>query len=140
MIGIVTSQARHQKPSSAAFIQHEQKEKPMRATELCPTQNLKAFHIDGDTHVTIKGVGFERIDDTEKGVVYFKEFAQGLVINETNLNRLIEMLGDETNEWHGQKIVIYPTECRAPSGEKVPCIRVRGAKRVVFTESDEEAA
>jgi hypothetical protein len=87
---------------------------------------LEAAELNGDTLATIdsfekKQVGEEKV---EKWVMFFKEFERGLVLNRTNTNRCIGLFGNETDDWIGKQITLYPSETDF-AGKTVPCIRVR---------------
>lgn len=99
----------------------------MKANELCPAPHLEAADLGGkDVKVTIEKVGFSNVGEAKekKGVVYFKEFPRGMVINRTNIKRIIEIHGEETDAWPGKTLVIYPSETDF-AGKTVPCLRVR---------------
>lgn len=99
----------------------------MDATKLCPSPHIEAAELNGaDKVVTIKKVGFSEVGEEKvnKGVIYYEEFDRGMVINRTNVKRIIAMLGNETDEWVGKKIALYPSETDW-QGRTVPCIRVR---------------
>jgi hypothetical protein len=57
----------------------------------------------------------------------FQEFDRGMVINRTNLKRIIAMYGNETDTWVGKRITLYESETDF-NGRTVPCIRVREKK------------
>lgn len=102
----------------------------MKATDLCPAPHLEAADLNGtDNVVTIKDVGFSIVgnEQVEKGVVTFEEFPRGMVLNRTNLKRLIAMYGNDTDDWKGKKITLYPSETDF-GGKTVDCIRVREKK------------
>lgn len=98
----------------------------MKATDLCPAPHLEAADFTGDTTCTIKAVDFAEVgeDKTNKGVLWFDEFNRSLVLNRTNLKRVIAQHGGETDEWTGKTITLYPSETDF-AGRTVPCIRVR---------------
>ena len=98
----------------------------MKATDLCPSPHIEASELDGDTPVTIAKVGFSEVGEekVEKGVVFFEEFTRGMVLNRTNLKRIIDHHGNDTDAWVGKKITLYPSETDF-GGRTVPCIRVR---------------
>jgi hypothetical protein len=50
-----------------------------------------------------------------------------MVMNKTNAKLIASHYGDDTDNWTGKEITLYPTTCQA-FGETVPCIRVRGKK------------
>lgn len=99
----------------------------MQASKLCPSPHLEAADLAGkDTVVTIKSVGFSLVgqDKVNKGTVCFEEFDRAMVINRTNLKRVIGLYGSETDSWVGKKITLYPSETDF-QGKTVPCLRVR---------------
>lgn len=98
----------------------------MKATELCPAPHLEAADLNGDTPVTIKGVSFTEVGDKaeKKGVVLLNEFTRGMVLNRTNLKRIIGLHGNDTDKWIGKAITLYPTQTTF-GGKEVACIRVR---------------
>jgi hypothetical protein len=64
----------------------------------------------------------------KKPVVRFAEFEgkspnKRLVMNKTNARAIAKLYGNETNEWVGKKIALFPTQCDA-FGETVDCVRV----------------
>ena len=100
----------------------------MKAIELCPPKHLAAEDLGGkDVEVTIKTVAFTTVGEKQerKGALVFDEFDRPMVINRTNIKRLIAHLGNDTDAWAGKKITLYPSEADF-KGEVVPCIRVRG--------------
>ncbi len=101
----------------------------MKANELCPSPHLEAADFHGDTKVTIKSVAFKEVGDEKvtKGVVYFDELPRGLVLNRTNLKRIIGHHGNETDAWTGKTLTLYPSETDF-GGKSVECIRVREKK------------
>lgn len=101
----------------------------MNANEFCPAPHLEAADFQADTPVTIKGFGFSEVGEKKenKGVIFFEEYKRGMVINRTNLKRIIGHHGNETDNWVGKKITLYPSETDF-GGKTVPCIRVREKK------------
>lgn len=104
---------------------------------------MKCLDLDGKPQVfTILTVNMEMVgqgsDAEEKPIVFFDETDQGLVLNVTNANGITELLGtDETNEWKGKKICLYPT--RVQFGSKmVDAIRVKEAAETEALEAEAE--
>jgi hypothetical protein len=93
-----------------------------------PSKFLKASDLKGKpAKVTISKVVFEPVGQTKemKAVVYFKGAQKGLVLNKTNSNRIVAIIGSPiTEEWPGHPITIYPTDTEY-QGESVECIRVK---------------
>lgn len=46
----------------------------------------------------------------ESVVLEFLELDQKLALNKTRLNKLVELLGDDAEEWIGKQIAIYPID------------------------------
>jgi hypothetical protein len=102
----------------------------MQANQLCPSPHLEAADLCGkDKVVTIKEVCFKLVGEAKvnKGVVMFQEFDRGMVLNRTNLKRVIAQHGMETDDWVGKKVTLYPSETDF-QGKTVPCLRVREKK------------
>jgi hypothetical protein len=93
-----------------------------------PSNYLKAAELTGDVTYTIKGVEVETLgqgkDAEDKPVVYFNESDKGLVLNKTNAATIGEMYGDETNNWIGKRITVYPASVPF-QGKMTQAIRVR---------------
>jgi hypothetical protein len=99
----------------------------MQANKLCPAPNLEAADLCGEPKiVTIKDVGFKVVGEAkvEKGAVYFKEFDRPLIVNRTNIKRIIALHGTDTDLWKEKRVELYPSEADF-AGKTVPCIRVR---------------
>lgn len=101
----------------------------MKILSMFPSKYLKAADLGDLPHdVTINrvetGLVGEGDDEEERPVVFFNEYAKGLVLNVTNAKRIQKLYGDETDDWPGQRITICASECEF-KGDTVPCIRVR---------------
>jgi hypothetical protein len=105
----------------------------MKINDAFPSNYLKASDFEGDTVVTIKNVTLEDIGQGKKqetkAIVHFDEFDKGLVLNVTNKNAIEGLYGDETDDWTGKQITLFPTEVEF-AGEQVMAIRVRLRKPV----------
>lgn len=101
----------------------------MRANDLCPSPHLEAADFPSDTALTIKSFAFKEVGDEKvtKGVIYFDEQKRGMVINRTNLKRIIGHHGNDTDAWIGKQITLYASETDY-GGKTVDCIRVREKK------------
>ncbi len=78
--------------------------------------------------LTIGDVTLEKMSDgNEKPVISFVEHEKGLVCNKTNAKTIAKLYGDDTDDWSGQQITIYPTEVDF-KGERVDAIRVKNKK------------
>lgn len=102
-------------------------DKQVTTGDLYKSPHLTAADLTGDTEVTIKSFELDKEVGAEKalkGVIYFDEFARGLVMNKTNTERVRNLHGKIVNEWVGKKITLYESEAMM-AGKTVPCIRVR---------------
>jgi len=107
----------------------------MKYSDAFPSKYMKADDLQGtDRIVTIHSVDFEDFTDPKtrrtetKPVLRFREkAAKDLVLNRTNFKTLSILLGDETDNWEGQQIVLYSTRVES-FGEMVDAIRIRERK------------
>ncbi len=63
-------------------------------------------------------------DKEKKPVLYFEKGPKGLVLNVTNANTITKVYGDDTANWAGKPVEIYPTQTEF-KGDMVDAIRVR---------------
>ena len=91
---------------------------------------LFAFHLQG-REVTLKIVRVESgLVKGEKGkkdrkpVVYFAGKEKGLALNKTNGKTIAGLYGNDTAQWIGKLVTLYPTTTEF-GRETVDCIRVR---------------
>ena len=91
-----------------------------------------AFDLKGqDCTVTIERVTAGELTavggrKSKKPLCYFKEGREKkpLAMNSTNCKAIAAMYGNDTDQWVGKRITIYPTTTQM-TGETVECIRVR---------------
>lgn len=97
----------------------------MRISDAFPSNFIKASDLRGqDVQVVISNVTMEDIGGDHKPVLHFQGKERGMVLNKTNSNVITDVYGDETNEWIGKPITIYPTRTDF-QGKMVDAIRVR---------------
>ncbi|HOC17139.1 MAG TPA: hypothetical protein PKK95_02670 [Vicinamibacterales bacterium] len=93
---------------------------------------IYAFDLKGhDVTVTIARVEAKKIKNAEqkeqkKPVVYFREShdQRGLVLCKTNAKTIAGLYGNNTDQWIGKKITLYPTMVSA-FGAECEAIRIR---------------
>lgn len=93
---------------------------------------MYAFDLQGkDVTVTIdRVVGGELTGPggkkSKKPLCYFRESKSGkpLALNATNCKCIAQLYGNDTDEWIGKRITLYPTTTQM-GGETCDCIRVR---------------
>ena len=99
----------------------------MNVAEMHPSKFLTAADLKGQSHkVTI-----DRLEHCEVGqekqlkwVLFFVSKDKGLVMNVTNTNFVAVAHGQETDDWHGKEIILYPTKV-AFGNKAVDAIRVK---------------
>lgn len=98
----------------------------MKIGEAFPSKYIKAADLQGrPVKAVIDSVEITNIgDDEDKLVIYFRGKKKGLVCNVTNARMIEEIMGsDETDEWAGREILLYPTKVDY-AGRRVDAIRV----------------
>lgn len=93
-----------------------------------PSRFVKAHDLRGNrVIVTIDRVEYEVISQEKKAVLYFRNKEKSLVLNKTNANSLIRILGSAiTEDWRGRQVVLYPAMVQYKS-DMVPAIRIDAA-------------
>lgn len=90
-----------------------------------PSDYLKESDLQGKTFTMTMGrVEIAKLGDDQKPILYFQGAEKGLALNKTNANTIADAYGPETDNWHGKKLEVYPSETDY-QGKRVPCIRVR---------------
>ena len=96
--------------------------------EAFPSKYIKAHDLQGKAHtVTMQEIVMEKIGNDEKPVLYFRGKQKGFVLNRTNANTIADAYGDETDDWTGNQITIFPAVTDF-QGRTTDCIRVRVGK------------
>jgi hypothetical protein len=86
----------------------------MKVSEAYPSKYLKCVDLDGKSvQYTIKIaievlMGLPGEKQEKKPVLFFEEEPRGFVLNRTNANTIADLYGDDTDDWSGQQIVLYP--------------------------------
>lgn len=97
----------------------------MNINDVYPSKYVAASDLkDGNARVTIARVEIEKIGDDTKPVVYFKGKTKGLVLNKTNSKTIAGILGDETDDWTGGELILFPIMTDY-QGKPVEAVRVR---------------
>jgi len=97
----------------------------MKVSEAFPSKYLKAVDLQKKAiNVTITKVETEELGNDLKLVAYFNGAKKGLVLNKTNSQLIASGFGDETNNWAGAEVILYPDKTSF-NGQIVDCIRVR---------------
>ena len=100
----------------------------MNKNDAFPGNYIKAEDLKGGpVTLQVASVTMQVVDekqDKSKPVMQFSGTEKSFVINITNWNNIEMFLGQETSQWVGHKIQLYPTTTEF-GGKTVPCIRVR---------------
>lgn len=97
----------------------------MRINDAFPSNFIKATDLGGrPVKAVIADCRLEELDGENKPVLHFRGKNKGLVLNRINSQMLAGSLGDETDDWIGREIEIYPDRTQF-QGRLVDCIRVR---------------
>ncbi len=97
-----------------------------KLTDLFPSRFVSAADLQGrEAIATIDRVEIEKFDDdVQKPVVYFEGKTKGLVCNKTNAKSIELIAGDDTDNWPGAAIILFPMMVDF-KGQVVEAIRVR---------------
>jgi hypothetical protein len=98
----------------------------MKISEVFASKFLKAADLNGRTvRVKIANVHSEAMNDGQnKPVLYFVGAQKGLVMNRTNSTTLAMVFGDDTDNWIGATIELFPMTVPF-QGQMQPAIRVK---------------
>ncbi len=104
----------------------------MKISAAYPSKYLKAADLQDREHkMVVAKVELEPIgDDDHKPVVYFTKAKKGLVCNKTNAKAIAAAYGDDTDEWTGKEIVLFPMMVQFRD-DMVESIRVKIPKAAV---------
>lgn len=109
----------------------------MKASNLYKSRFLNAEDLGNRTvEVEIVEAQEEEIGDKSALVLYFKGKEKQLVLNKTNALALIELLGDDTDNWPGKTIKLK-TEGVQFQGKRVRAVRVVMPEGSSSDDSDE---
>lgn len=107
----------------------------MLISQAFPSEFLKAADLqDQPVRVIMAHTEMKDIGDETKPALHFQraEFDwfpkdKPLILNKTNSNNIALIYGDDTDDWTGKELVLYPTMVDF-QGRSVAAIRVRGPK------------
>jgi len=102
----------------------------VKRDEVFPSKYLKSADLKGKPVVlTITAAPAETLKSPDgkeqtKTVLYFNGAKKSLPLNITNWDSVAEICGDDTDDWPGKKVELYPDKTPM-RGEVVDCIRIR---------------
>ena len=98
----------------------------MKISEVFPSRYLKAEDLEGaNVTVTIEEAKIEEVGPKKESklVISFVNTLKKLVLNKTNAATIAKLYGEETDEWLGKRIILYPKDTEF-QGEMVLALRV----------------
>ena len=101
----------------------------MKINQAFPSKYIKAADLGGKeftlaiAKVQIEDVGGQGSEEY-KPVLYFDGRTKGVVLNRTNATAIANRYGDDTDDWTGKDVIIYPDTVMF-QGKMVDCIRMR---------------
>jgi len=97
----------------------------VKTSSIFPSNFLRASDLQGRRiGVVIEDVVREDVGEDKRAIMSFKNKTKRLILNKTNLRTIEEISGtDETDNWRGLQIVLYPTKVDY-QGQRVDAIRV----------------
>ena len=109
---------------------HSHKDTHMRIQDMMESKYIKQSDVDGETPVTVQKltrVNVARDDEPPeyKWTVKFAEFTKPMVLNVTNLKRMGKALGDDTDDWTGNTVILYVDDGVEFAGETVGGLRIK---------------
>lgn len=118
----------------------------MKKSEAFPSKYLKAEDLRGKpVVVTITKTTFELLKSPDgkeqhKTVLHFNGAKKTLPLNLTNWDSCAAICGDDSDDWPGNKIEIYPAKTQM-GGKMVDCVRIRPpAQRELLRQNTAAAA
>jgi hypothetical protein len=119
--------------------QHSESEADMKMSRFCGGY-LRADDVHEDMVVTIRSVEERVVGGNGEGdlkpICRFEELGRALVLNQTTIRQLIEILGsDESEDWVGRRVTLYNDPSVCFEGRRTGGLRIRAAPS-----SKEEAA
>lgn len=107
--------------------------KSMKVSSMIESKYLKQSDVDDDVTVTVQGlkrvnVARDDEDPDYKWVCKFNEFDKPMVLNSTNIKRMAKALGDDTDDWIGNSVVLYVDPDIEFGGNVVGGLRIRAVK------------
>lgn len=121
-------------PNESEQLTQLKQDKTMNAHDMMPSKYLKQSDVPAPILVTLGRV--EKINLAQEGdtpehkwALHFAEMDRPMVMNSTNINIVMECLGQETDGWVGNKMVLYVDPNVVYSGKRVGGLRLRLPKQ-----------
>jgi hypothetical protein len=112
------------------------KDSQMKKDDVFPSKYLKHTDLHGKpTTTTVERAVLETLKSPEgktqdKIILYFAGAKKSLPLNVTNFDAVAGICGDDTDNWSGCQIELYPSKMQM-AGKTVDCIRVRAPTKPI---------
>ena len=100
-------------------------------SQMFPSKWLRGPDLQGqEVPVVVSAVTLEEFDDQEKNTtaqkwcLWFTGKDKGLVLNKTNARTIADFYGDDTDDWMGRTVTLYPAMVTA-FGKTTESVRVK---------------
>ena len=106
----------------------------MKRADVFPSKYQSHSDLNGKPKtLTISAVSYEKLKSPDgkeqsKTVLTFEGMNKTLPLNVTNWDSVATICGDDTDDWVGKEIELYPTKTQM-GGKLVDCIRIRAPSR-----------
>ena len=113
---------------------HDDEDKHMKIGDMIESKYLKQSDIGSEeVPVTVKGIKKVNVarDDEDpeyRWTVSFMELPKPMVLNVTNLKRLAKALGDDTDGWIGNSVILYVDPDIEFGGNVVGGLRIKAMR------------
>jgi hypothetical protein len=98
-------------------------------SEAFPSKYLKAADLNGrELKATIDHAEMRDIFGADKLIISFRDNRKDFVCNKTNATVIADCAGDNTDNWPGLEIILYPTMVTF-QGKSVSAIRLKLSPR-----------
>ena len=78
--------------------------------EAFPSKYVRASDLrNKPARVVISNLVYETIDNKRKLIMFFQGKEKGLVLNKTNATAIATVYGQDTDDWIGGELELYPT-------------------------------
>ena len=106
----------------------------MKIGDMIDSKYLKQSDVDDETVVTFTkltkvNVARDDEDPDYRWTATFQEFKKPMVLNVTNLKRAAKALGDDTDDWIGNSMILYVDPDIEFGGNIVGGLRLKGMRK-----------
>ena len=113
---------------------YEQTRTSMKIGDMIESKYLKQSDVEDEVPVTVQGlkkvnVARDDEDPEYRWTVKFAEFPKPMVLNVTNLKRMAKALGDDTDGWTGNQVLLYVDPDIEFGGNVVGGLRIKSIPR-----------